>query len=676
MSQTPKSTPPPTEGNISNPATTSPSRFSAKSNQGGRGSIRGRVFLFTTVAVSISFALTFFIVIYQQWQMLSYQLLNSLSAQTQLVAANSVGAMAFQDAQAANKRLTILAAIPEVLAAELRLANDQPLTHFEKPGQTYQPQSEWHPSQGVKWGQKELYVAADVLWEDEYLGQVRVRATLQPFHELMFQNILKMAGVFLLALGGALLLANLLLGQITAPLTRLTRLTVNVSNNRDYAMRAREEGSGELLWLAEGFNHMLAGIQERDQELLAHRNHLESLVQTRTEELQRAKEAAESANQAKSEFLATMSHEIRTPMNGIQGMVDLLLLTDLNATQHGYLDTITASNKALLAILNDVLDLSKIEAGKLEVQFNDFSLAELITETTDLLSAPANTKGLALQVEMASDLPRLIRTDPVRLRQTLINLIGNAIKFTAKGSVTVRVERGEPTSSGKETLLFSVVDTGIGIPEDVQEGMFEPFVQKDSSISRRYGGTGLGLAICKRLVDMMEGEINLQSVEGEGSTFLVSLPFEKPIKPFLMPHEADLPSIQLPPLAILLVEDDQVSRLVAQKLLEAEGHRITVCENGLEALETLDKMDENSFDAVLMDIRMPRMDGIEATRRIRAWDNPVLANLPVIALTADLLTDTVDMCHAAGMDGVTAKPIVAGEVLKVIAHIREERLKG
>jgi signal transduction histidine kinase/DNA-binding NarL/FixJ family response regulator len=368
--------------------------------------------------------------------------------------------------------------------------------------------------------------------------------------------------------------------------------------------------------------------------------------------------AAQSASQAKTELLAIVSHEIRTPLHGVIGMSELLGQTPLSAQQESFVATIRQCSESLVALVNDILDYAKIDAGHLDLDIGDFDLAALVEGTTAIVRRQCTEKQLALSVSVAATLPRFVEGDAVRLRQVLVNLLTNAVKFTETGTILLQVEPEEEP----DWVRFSVTDSGVGISPDVIPNLFKPFSQADLSISRRFGGTGLGLAICKRIVAAMAGDIGVTSTEGAGSTFWfsVALPEGRNVA---MP-EATVEFIR--PLSVLLADDNAVNRRVATAMLESDGHTVTIAEDGVIALE---RLEDGRFDVVLMDIHMPRMDGIEATRRIRA--NPATAHLPVIALTADALSEDARRWREVGMTGFIAKPFTIQKLRLSLADAAE-----
>ncbi len=429
----------------------------------------------------------------------------------------------------------------------------------------------------------------------------------------------------------------------------------------------------EIEYLGESFNQMIAEINASQKEIRQHRDLLEERIRQRTEDLEKAMRTALAASQAKSEFLANMSHELRTPMNGLLGMLEVVLDSPLNTDQRDELEIAQRSAYALLALLNDILDLSKIEAGKMMIENIPYDVRTVLDDCVKSFHARAVQKKIALHFEVDPQAPTKIIGDPLRVRQIAANLLSNALKFTEKGWVCLRLSGIQGGLGGPAQMCIAVSDTGAGIEADKLTAIFEKFTQADGSITRKYGGTGLGLAITKRLVEMQGGQVVVESKVGKGSTFTLTLPWE-PVIEVAAPDSAPSAAQQLAEVVptqtrVLLVEDNLVNQKVVLAILRKKGFQIDVSNDGREALSKLEAA-ADPYDIVLMDVQMPVLDGLETTRIIRKnqrWDR-----LPIVAMTAHAMNGDRERCLQAGMNSYVSKPVQPAHLVSVIEKLLQE----
>lgn len=655
-------------------------------------SIKSKLILLSTVSGVVALVLACSAFVINEYYMMRDAKLRQLQSMAQILGYNSSVGLISLDKAACDSFLNSLEKQPSVKRVCLYAADGTPFAVYPQSQSALfsQSRTELVPTFGEN-ATGELEVFHPIFERGHYIGGLLIQAGTEDIDELFVAN-LHIAGTVMFACVIASFLFSCLMQQrLTAPILTLADAAAQIERESDYSIRVTATTDDEIATLYDSFNRMVdqieaskASLEQANARLEEAQGTLERRVLDRTrelqqeintrariqEELERAKDAAETANKAKSEFLANMSHEIRTPLNAILGFASLMRDgVESESERLDFLNTIQNGGQHLISLVDDVLDLSKIEAGQMEFDRTPTSPHQIISEIMSVLRVRAKEKGLSLEYKWASSIPATISTDPGRLRQVLINLIGNALKFTEHGGVCLVAH----LDAMQEQLVFDVVDTGIGIPEHQLETIFDPFSQADTSVTRRFGGTGLGLSICRHFATVLGGHVSVTSEVGKGSVFTLRVAtgslagvamHDEPDADILYRNSEQTPRkrTQLPRVKILAVDDGDTNRKLIQYVLDRAGAHVVVADNGKTAV---DLAREQSFDLILMDMQMPILDGYTATQTLRAAG----LTIPIIALTAHAMREDEDKCIAAGCSGYLTKPIDSERLVSILASI-------
>lgn len=633
--------------------------------------------LITSLLVITISALTYLIIDYS---LMKENKIKNIKSIENVIATNTIAPLLFDDVEAAHENLRELEVDSDIEHAWIFNNSSELFSSYNKNGLKVKK----YPLKQKQFSNfeqdKHFYSFKVIVNENEKLGFLCIETNFNSLKDQLYQKIWYTALIITISFILAFLFASIFQNYISKPILNLVEIMQKVKKSNNFKLRSNIETKDEIGKLAEVFNNMIEQIEKNNEELSETNAQLESKVQERTQELldkneklNEAKKQAEKSKLVKEQFLASMSHEIRTPLNAILGFQDLLKNTKLNKEQQEYVNSIDFAGRNLLVIINDILDISKIEAGKFIFEETAIQISKNLQSVIELVEHRAAEKNIKITTKIDSQIPKIVIGDDARLTQILLNLIGNAIKFTENGEVRVEIEVKEE----RNNIIycnFYVIDSGIGISEENLQRIFDRFTQGTSAINRKYGGTGLGLTIVQQLIELQGGQISVTSELNKGSVFKFTLPFKLDIEAHLNNSEDGHVNIEydITKLTILLVEDMVLNQNLIKKIMQKWKVKLDIANNGIQALA---KLKTNHYDLILMDIQMPEMDGYEATKHIRSNENDDLKIIPIIALTAHASSSEAEKCINLGMNAYLAKPFNAEHLKRLIIQQTQLRLQ-
>ncbi len=616
-------------------------------------SIRTKIIFIVVIISSLNSIITTFIQYYYEKKQYNKEIIEKLKILANVIGESNSATIMFEDKKAGTDYLASLKVDKNIENASIFLPDSSLFVTYSRSETNITPDLEILLNKDTSiFTNEHLVINQTIIFEHEKIATIRIAYSLSEYRQKQKQYLLISLVIIGLSIFIATILAYFFQKFITHPIYKLELVMKQISREKDYSIRSKNYGKDEIGILTDGFNKMIAQIEKQNNELKS------------------AKAKSDEALIAKERFLANITHELRTPLNSIIGLSSLIEDSQLNNEQREFLKNIRISSDHLLAIINDLLEFSKIGSGKFKFEKAEFSIRRTLDRIERSMEFELKNRQLDFRIHIDPEIPNLLIGDEFRLNQILINLIGNAIKFTPKGSIkTSLIKLSE--DENKYTIEFRVEDTGIGISKDKQEIIFESFTQESSSTNRKYGGTGLGLTITKQLVEMQGGKISVESEKDKGSCFIFVLPFDKKAEPAPEMNPANY--INTGNLKILIVDDNAMNLLFTKAFLEKNNFHATISDNGTDAIE---KLKNEDFNIVLLDLHMPNIDGYELSQKIRALSEEKKRKIPIIALTAAATINEIKKCFESGMNDYVIKPFKKEELITKILTLSTNQVNG